>query len=109
LNIQTDGKKRMVYAWQKGEIMSADQIQSLATLPLQALLLVACVTLWRAYNAAQNARVDDLKQNYEKGLSDLRTRVMLLEDRAGIHIPEALNSSVKPVSSGFGAKDLKLD
>lgn len=86
--------------------MSADQIQGLASLPLQALLLIAVVALWRAYNAAQNSRVDDLKQNYEKGLSDLRTRVMLLEDRAGIYVPEAVNSSVKPVSGGFGANNL---
>lgn len=89
--------------------MSSDQLQTLLSLPLQGLLLVACVTLWRAYNAAQNARVDDLKQNYEKGLADLRTRVALLEDHAGIHALNAVNSSQKPVSSVFPHKDPKLD
>lgn len=89
--------------------MTSDQIQQLSNLPLQVLLLIAVVALWRAYNAAQNARVDDLKQNYEKGLADLRTRVMLLEDHAGIYVPDTVNSSAKAVSNGFGVKDPKLD
>lgn len=89
--------------------MSPEQIQSLANLPFQGLLLIAVVALWRAYSTAQTARVDDLKQSYEKNLADLRTRVMLLEDRAGVHIPNALNSNAKPVSTVFGAKDSKLD
>ena len=61
--------------------------EQLASLPLQALLLIAIVTLWRAYHTTQNARVDDLKANYEKNLADLRTRVILLEDNAGIKRP----------------------
>jgi len=67
--------------------MSPDQIQALTSLPMQALLLIAIVALWRAYNAAQNARVDDLKANYERNLADLRTRVMMVEDRLGIKPP----------------------
>jgi len=65
-------------------MMTVEQIQSLANLPVYGVLLMAVVALWKAYNAAQNARVEDLKQSYEKNLSDLRTRVILLEDRAGI-------------------------
>lgn len=67
--------------------MTPEQVQALqylASLPLQAILLIACVNLWKAYNTSQNARIDDLKLNYEKNLSDLRTRVILLEDRAGV-------------------------
>lgn len=67
--------------------MSPEQIQSLASLPVQALLLIAVIALWKAYAAAQNARIDDLKANYEKNLADLRTRVHLLEDNAGIKPP----------------------
>lgn len=89
--------------------MSPEQIQSIVNLPFQALLVIAVIALWRAYTAAQNARVDDWKQSYEKNLADLRTRVMLLEDRAGIHPSIAQISSAKPVSSNFGGKDSKLD
>lgn len=92
--------------------MSPEQMQALqilASLPLQAILLIAVIQLWKAYLTAQNARVDDLKQNYEKNLADLRTRVMLLEDRAGVHPQNALNSTSKPVSSVFANKDPKLD
>lgn len=89
--------------------MSPEQIQQIATYPLYVLLIVAVIALWRAYNASQNARVDDLKQSYEKNLADLRTRVILLEDHAGMHVTNALNSSAKPVSSSFQAKDPKLD
>lgn len=71
--------------------MSPEQIQALANLPLYVILLMAIVALWKAYAAAQNARIDDLKANYEKNLADLRTRVILLEDKAGIkplsHLP----------------------
>lgn len=75
--------------------MSAEQIQTLAALPLQVLLLIAIAALWRAYNTAQNARVDDLKQNYERNLADLRTRVMMVEDRLGIK-PLLMAASSKP-------------
>lgn len=64
--------------------MTVEQIQGLANLPVYGVLLMAVVALWKAYSAAQNARVEDLKQSYEKNLADLRTRVMLLEDRAGV-------------------------
>lgn len=89
--------------------MSPEQIQQLIQLPLQALLLIAVVALWKAYNAAQNARVDDLKQNYERNLSDLRTRVILLEDRAGIHPSMVQNSTNKPYLPISPTKDPKLD
>lgn len=89
--------------------MSPEQIQQLAQLPLQAILLVGVVVLWRAYKTAQDARVNDLKQSYEKNLADLRTRVMLLEDRAGIHPPLPSTSSQKAVLSDFGKIDSQLD
>lgn len=76
--------------------MSADQIQQLIQLPLQALLIIAVVTLWKAYNSAQNARVDDLKQLYEKATVDLQNRVMMIEDRMGIKPPLTTATLAKP-------------
>lgn len=67
--------------------MSWDQIQQLVQLPIYGLLVVAVVTLWRAYNAAQNARVDDLKQLYEKATIDLQNRILMIEDRLGVKPP----------------------
>lgn len=65
-------------------MVTPEQIQSLVNLPVYGVLLMAVVALWKAYSAAMNARVEDLKQGYEKNLADLRTRVMLLEDRTGV-------------------------
>ena len=79
--------------------MSVEQIQALANLPLYVILLMAIVALWKAYAAAQNARIDDLKGNYERNLADLRTRVMLLEDHAGM--PH--NSSQKHDEDSYNA------
>jgi hypothetical protein len=90
-------------------MMTPEQLQQLVQLPVYSLLVLIIITLWKAYVASNNGRVEDLKQSYEKNLSDLRTRVMLLEDRAGMFVPDAQNTIIKPVSSGFGAKDLKLD
>lgn len=84
-------------------------LQWVVSLPLQAVLLIAVINLWKAYVAAQNARVDDLKLSYEKNLADLRTRVMLLEDRAGIHYQNAAISSQKAVSGDFDAKRHERD
>ncbi|MBI1278193.1 MAG: hypothetical protein GC179_08705 [Anaerolineaceae bacterium] len=92
--------------------MSPEQMQAiqiLASLPLQAILLIAVIQLWKALIAAQNARVDDLKINYEKNLADLRTRVILLEDRLGFPVGSTSKSNEKAVSSVFGKKDDKLD
>lgn len=89
--------------------MTPEQLQQLTTYPLYVLLLAGIITLWRAYNASQNARVDDLKQSYEKNLADLRTRVILLEDHAGIKVLNAVNSSGKAIPSIFDKKDDHLD
>lgn len=89
--------------------MTPEQLQQLVQLPVYSLLVLIIVTLWKAYIASNNGRVEDLKNSYEKNLADLRTRVMLLEDKAGMYAPDAQNSSAKAVSSGFGGKDHKLD
>lgn len=64
--------------------MSLEQLQQLANLPLQVLLIIAVVWLWRAYTAAQNARIDDLKVMQKETLLDIRTRIVLLEARMGL-------------------------
>lgn len=89
--------------------MSIEQLQSLAGLPVQALLVIAVAVLWRSYDRVQSARVEDLKVSYEKNLADLRTRVHLLEDHAGMPHPMVQNSSQKGAASVFPVKDHKLD
>lgn len=76
-------------------MLTPEQIQQLVQLPLQALLVMAVVTLWKAYLAAQNARVADLKQIYGKNLTDINNRVMMIEDRLGIK-PPLMDDSVVP-------------
>jgi hypothetical protein len=61
--------------------------EQIASLPVQAVLLIAIATLFKALMDAQNARVDDLKKIYEKNQSDLRNRIMMIEDRLGIKPP----------------------
>jgi len=80
----------------KEVLMSWDQIQQLVQLPIYGLLVAAVVTLWRAYNTAQNARVDDLKQLYEKATVDLQSRIMMIEDRLGIKPPLTTATLDKP-------------
>lgn len=72
--------------------MSADQLQQLVSLPLQGLLLIGLVTLWRAYNASQNARIDDLK----KVISDINSRMIMVEDKLGIKPPLTTSTFDKP-------------
>lgn len=72
--------------------MSADQLQALTSLPLQGLLLLACIALWRAYNAAQNARIDDLK----KVIADINSRMIMVEDKLGIKPPLTTATFDKP-------------
>lgn len=86
--------------------MSPEQI---ASLPLQVVLLLALAAMARAYVTVQNARVEDLKHMYQESLGDLRLRVHLLEDRAGMPHSNASNSILKADLPKFGAKDIKLD
>lgn len=72
--------------------MSADQLQALTSLPLQGLLLLAVIALWRAYNAAQNARIDDLK----KVIADINSRMIMVEDKLGIKPPLTTATFDKP-------------
>lgn len=83
--------------------------EQLASLPLNVILLIALAAMARAYVTVQNARVEDLKQLYQESLGDLRLRVHLLEDRAGMPHPMPSNSSLKADLPKFQAKDAKLD
>lgn len=76
-------------------MLTPEQIQQLIQLPVQALLVIAVFTLWKAYIAAQNARVNDLKQIYGKNLTDINNRVMMIEDRLGIK-PPLMDDAVIP-------------
>ena len=60
-------------------------------LTLAAAALIACGVLWRAYKgamdavvAAKDAHLKDMREINQAGVSDLRARTMVLEDRAGV-------------------------
>lgn len=57
--------------------------EQIANLPLQVMLALACVALWRAYIGAMNARVDDLKTV----IANLNSRMLMVEDKLGIKPP----------------------
>lgn len=65
------------------------QPEQLATLPLQVVCFIAIGGLFKALMDAQNARVKDLKEVYEKNIADLRNRTMMIEDKLGIKRPLA--------------------
>lgn len=69
--------------------MSATEIQQLAQLSPYALMIVVIGVLWKAYREEHKAHIDDLKQSYEKGISDLRNRTMMIEDKLSIKRPLA--------------------
>lgn len=72
--------------------MSASEIQQLAQLSPYALFVVAIVVLWRSYNTAQNARVDDLKTV----IASLNSRMLMVEDKLGIKPPLTTATFDKP-------------
>lgn len=61
--------------------------EQMAQLPLQVVLFVTIAALFKALMDAQNARIKDLKEIYEKNVADLRNRTMMIEDRLGIKRP----------------------
>lgn len=58
-------------------------LQYLASLPLQAVLMVIVVKLWNAYQAEHTARIDDLKTV----ISNLNSRMLMVEDKLDIKPP----------------------
>lgn len=63
--------------------------EQLAQLPLQVVLFITIAALFKALMDAQNARIKDLKEVYEKNIADLRNRTMMIEDKLGIKRPLA--------------------
>lgn len=60
-------------------------------LTLAAAAIIACGVLWRAYKgamdsvvAAKDKHLADMREINQAGIFDLRARVMVLEDRAGV-------------------------
>jgi hypothetical protein len=53
-------------------------------LTLAAAAMIACGVLWRAYKGAHDAHVKDLQEFIREGISDVRARIMVIEDRDGI-------------------------
>lgn len=57
-------------------------------LTLAAAAIIACGFLWRAYTKAIEQHIADLREYNQNNLYDLRARVMVLEDKAGIERDE---------------------
>lgn len=53
-------------------------------LTLSAAALIACGVLWRAYKGSHDEHLKDLREINQQGLYDLRARMMVLEDKAGV-------------------------
>lgn len=66
--------------------------EQIANLPLQVMLALAVVALWRAYIGSQNARVEDLKMV----ISNLNVRMTMIEDKLGIKPPLTTATFDKP-------------
>lgn len=75
-------------------MLTPEQIQQLVQLPLYGLLIIAIVALWRALLAEQKAHMDDLKKMNSETVTDLRTRIVLLEARMGINDEK---NAMKPI------------
>lgn len=69
--------------------------EQIASLPVQVLLIIAVMGLFKALMDSQKAHLSDLKQIYGKNLSDINNRVMMIEDRLGIK-PPLMDDAVIP-------------
>lgn len=66
--------------------------EQLTNLPLQVMLALAVIALWRAYINSQNARVEDLKTV----IANLNARMIMVEDKLGIKPPLTTATFDKP-------------
>lgn len=64
--------------------MDGTTVNLVNQLTLAAAAIIACGVLWRAYKGAHDEHVKDLREFIREGLSDVRARIMVIEDRDGI-------------------------
>ena len=64
--------------------MDAASVTLINQLTLAAAAMIACIVLWRAYKASHDEHLKDLRTINEQGIFDLRARMMVLEDKAGV-------------------------
>lgn len=64
--------------------MDAATVTLVNQITLSAAALIACGVLWRAYKSSHDNHLKDLREINQQGLYDLRARIMVLEDKAGV-------------------------
>jgi hypothetical protein len=69
-------------------------VEVIRQLPLATVAIIACVALWRAYKAATEAHIKDLRESYAEQIGELRARLMVIED--ALHIPRADRAKYLP-------------
>lgn len=72
----------------------SDLANLIGQLSIGSLCVIACVTMWRKMNALIDAHLKDLREFNVRDLSDLRARVMVLEDVN--HIPRSARFDYMP-------------
>jgi hypothetical protein len=69
-------------------------IEILRQLPLAVVAMVACIALWRAYRAALDEHIKDLREQNKAEIADLRARLMVIEDN--LHIERSARIKYLP-------------
>lgn len=64
-----------------------DLIRGVLDAGVSAVLLLMLLQLWRVYLKQVSDHISDLKSLWAGEIGDLRTRIILLEDNAGIQPP----------------------
>lgn len=64
--------------------MDAGTLTQITGITLQGAAMIVCIVLWRAYKQAHDDHLKDLRDINQQGLYDLRARMMVLEDKAGV-------------------------
>lgn len=59
-------------------------VEIIRQLPLATVAIIACIALWRAYKAATEAHIKDLRESYAQDIGELRARLMVIEDALNI-------------------------
>ncbi len=79
--------------------MTQTELSIINQLTVASLAVVACITLWRAFQNERAEHIKDLRDFINNQYGDLKTRIMLIEDRLGMpQIKRDVYSSIKSFS-----------
>lgn len=85
--------------------MEQDAINLIGQASIATLCVIACVTMWRKMNTIIEAHLKDLRDFNVRDLSDLRARVMVLEDVN--HVPRSARFDYMPGKAIPDAEELE--